>query len=50
MQGQSLNIFLRDGDSFNDEPKYIISEELMSSTTLISDNSTTIISKKNLSF
>ena len=36
---------------FNDETEYVISEELMSSTTLISDNSTTIIIKINyLSF
>ena len=28
--GQSLGIFLRDGDPFNDEPEYVISEELMS--------------------
>ena len=41
MRGQSLGIFLRDGDLFNDEPEYVISEELMSSATLISDNSTT---------
>ena len=41
MLGQSFVMFLRDGDQFNDEPEYVISEELMSYTTLIPDNSTT---------
>ena len=41
MAGQSLGIFLRDWDPFNDEPEYVFNGELMSSTTLISDNSTT---------
>ena len=41
MTGQSLGIFLTDGNSINDEPEYVISEKLISSRTLISDNKTT---------
>ena len=41
MPGQSFSIFLRDGYLFNEESEYVISEELMSSTKLISDNITT---------
>ena len=45
--GQSLGIFLRDGDPFNDETEYVISQELIIYTTLIPEKQHNKIKQTN---